>query len=102
MYVMQISTHSPESCPAIHEEYKKGTQALLQQLDSLMAKHGVKLAGSWNDLGAHTIYNIYDTPSLDAYWAFLSEPQLMGWIGFNMVENRVVLGFEEIKAMLGM
>ena len=101
MYVMQISTHTPEGCPAFNKESKKTMSALLQQMDPLLAKHGIKVLGTWTDLGAHTFYNVYETPSMDAYWAFLNEPELFGWLSFNRVENRVVVGPEEVQAILG-
>jgi hypothetical protein len=69
MLVMQISTHSPDNCPAFNPETKKATLAVMSVAEALTAKHGVKLVGQWANLGEHTIYNLYDTPSLDAYWA---------------------------------
>ncbi len=100
MYVMQISTHCPDNCPAFNKETKTVMMAVMQQTDSLLAKHGIKLLGSWTDLGAHTIYNVYEAPSPDAYWALLDEPELFGWLSFNKVENRVVVGREEVQAIL--
>jgi Domain of unknown function (DUF3303) len=101
MYVMQISTHCPDNCPAFNKETKKTMVAVMQLMDSLPAKHGIKSLGAWTDLGAHTIYQVFETPSLDAYWALLNEPELMGWLSFNKVDNRVVVGREEVKAILG-
>ena len=101
MYVMQISAHDPDNCPAFNETSKKAMMDTMQQMDSLQVRHGVKLAGSWTDLGAHTIYNVYEAPSADAYWALLNEPALLGWLSFNKVENRVVVGREEVMAILG-
>lgn len=100
MHVMQISAHNPDACPAFNKESKKAMMAVMQQVDSLLPKHGVKLTGMWTDLGAHTIYTVYETPSLDAYWAFLNEPELMVWLSFNKVENRVLVGVEDVKAIL--
>jgi hypothetical protein len=100
MYVMQISAHRPDDCPAFNKESKKAMMAVMQQVDSLLPKYGIKLAGMWTDLGAHTIYNIYEAPGLDAYWAFLNEPDLMIWLSFNKVENKVLVGAEEVKAIL--
>lgn len=100
MYVMQISRHQPDNCPAFNKESKTTMLAIMKLMDSLPAQHGVKPLGAWTDLGAHTIYQVFETPSLDAYWAFLNEPGLMGWLSFNRVENRVVVGPEEVKAIL--
>ena len=56
MYVMQISRHSPESCPTVNESTVKVTVDLIKNLDSLAAKHGMKLVGSWTDHPMHMIY----------------------------------------------
>ncbi len=100
MYIMQISTHAPEHCPVFNKETKKTTLALMPQMDSLLAKHGIKNLGMWTDHAGHTLYNIFETPSLDAYWAFFSEPAMATWLSFLRVENKVVLGPEEQKAIL--
>jgi hypothetical protein len=101
MYVMQISRHSPDNCPAFNKESKKVMMAVMQLMDPLTAKHGIKVVGTWTDLGAHTIYNVYEAHSPDAYWAFLDEPELFGWLSFSKVENRVVIGPDELAAILG-
>ncbi len=98
---MQISKHNPEVCPAIHETYKKSTVALLQKMDSLMAKHGVKIAGMWNDHPGHLVYNIYEAPTMEALMGLMMEPEMMAWLAFNTVELKMVLGPQEIKTMFG-
>jgi hypothetical protein len=100
MHVMQISKHSPENCPAFNKDSKKTMLALMPLIDPAAAKHGVKVVGMWTDLGAHTFYAVFETPGLDAYWAFLNEPELMGWLSFNKVENRPLVGPEEVQAIL--
>jgi hypothetical protein len=100
MWVMQISRHTPENCPAFNKESKKTMLTMMPVVDTLTAKHGVKVVGMWTDLGAHTFYAVYQTPSMDAYWALLNEPELFGWLSFNKVENRVLVGQEEVQAML--
>ena len=75
--------------------------AITQLMAPLLAKHGIKSARVWNDLGVHTICQVYETPGLDAFWALLNEPELAGWLSFSTVENRVVIGREEVEAILG-
>ena len=99
MYVLQISRHAPESCPVYNEQTRGSTVALLQTMESLLAKHGVKMVGMWNDHAAHEVYNIYDTPSMDAFAAAAMEPEMVAWLSYNKVEVKMVLGQEEIKAM---
>jgi len=102
MYVMQISRHAPESCPVFNNKTRGPTVALIQNMESLLANHGVKLAGMWNDHGAHEVYNIYEAPSMEAFRALSMEPEMMAWLGYNTVETKVVLGPEEIKAMFNL
>lgn len=102
MYFLQISRHTAESCPAFNEHTKKSTVALLQKMDSLLAKHGVKIAGMWNDHPAHMVYNIYDSPSLEAMMALTMEPEMMAWLAYNTADLEVVLGPQEIKAMFNL
>lgn len=99
MYVMSIMRHNPESCAAFNEATRKATQAGIGQLDALTAKHGIKLAGFWNDLGGHVVYSIFDTPSLDAYWAFCNEPEMVALLATNSAQLKVVLSLEETVAM---
>ena len=100
MYVMQIGRHSPESCPDFNKETKKTTLAIMQQMNTLLPKHGIKSAGMWVDHGNHTTYIILDTPSLDAYWALVMEPVMAAYLSFNSVTNSVVMGPEEAMALL--
>lgn len=98
--MMQISKHSPESCPIVDDSNKKVTAAMLQKMDSLLAKHGVKLAGSWTDFPAHLIYNIYETPNMEALVKLSMEPEMMAWLRFNLVESKIVLTLQDVKTML--
>jgi hypothetical protein len=102
MYVMQISAHTPESCPVFNEHTKEVAVVGLQKMEALLAKHGVKLTGMWNDHGAHVVYNIYETPSMDAFMEASMEPEMMDWLSFNTVETKVVFGMQEIKAMMNL
>lgn len=102
MYVLQISRHAPESCPVYNAKTRESTVALLQNMESLLAKHGVKLVGMWNDHAAHEVYSVYETPSMDAFAAAAMEPEMSAWLSFNTVEVKMVLGPEEIKGMFNL
>ena len=101
MYILQISRHSPESCPMFNEEAKNMTVNLMKKIDEILPKHGVKLLSSWNDMSAHEIFNIYETPSMDAFYGMLQEPEMMAWLSSNRVQNRVVISLEQARAFLG-
>ena len=78
----------------------KITVTMMQKMDSLLAKHGVKLAGSWTDFPAHVIYNIYETPNMEALVQATMEPEMMAWLRFNSAETKLVMSLPEVKAML--
>jgi len=99
MYIMQISKHNAEVCPTYHEHNRKSTVALLQKFDALLAKYGIKLAGMWNDHPGHMVWNIYETPSLEAFMGLSMEPEMQAWLSYNTVEVKVVFGPQEVKAM---
>lgn len=100
MYVMQISKHSPESCPTVAKSTVKVTEDLIKNLDSLTAKHGIKLVGSWTDHPMHVIYNIYETPNMEAFFNYSEEPECMAWLGYNTVETKVVQSLQDVKDLL--
>jgi hypothetical protein len=100
MDIMQISRHTPEACPMVNVNNKKVTAALLPKLESLAAKHGVKFVASWTDFPAHIIYQIYETPNMEAFLTLSMEPEMMAWLGFNEVKTKVVLSLQDVKAML--
>ena len=101
MYVMMVSTHSPESCPIHNQETKKVMQTVMKQVPLLAAKHGVKITGLWANIGTHTFYGVYDTPNMDTFMALIREPDLRGWTSFNCAQLQTVLGQEEMDALLG-
>jgi len=100
MYVMSIMKHSPESCAAFNESTKKATQAALSQMGTLAAKHGVKPAGFWNDLAGHTVYTVFDTPTMEACLALFDEPEMRDLLATNTCETKVVLSAEQTAAMM--
>lgn len=102
MHILQISWHSPENCAMFNEKSKNMTLNLLKNMDGLLAKHGVKLLSSWNDMAAHEIYSIYETPNMEAFLGLLNEPVMMAWLGFHKVTNKVVFGLPEVKAIMGL
>ena len=100
MYIMQISKHSPESCPGFNQNVKKQIVALMQQMDSLLAKHKVKLAGMWTDHAGHETYVIYEAPSMDTVLPLFNEPAMMARLAHDTVNIKVVVGPEETKALV--
>ncbi len=102
MYILQISRHSPDSCMLFNEQSRNMTVKLLKEMNGILAKHGVKLIGSWNDISAHEIFNVYDVPSMESFIKMTQEPDMMAWLSAHRVQNRVVLSLEQAKPMLGL
>jgi len=102
MHILQISRHSPESCAMFNQRSRATTITILKAMDKLLEKHGVKLLCTWNDVGAHEVFSIFETPSMEAFMALCTEPEMTAWIEFNSVQNRVVQGMGDVRVMLGL
>jgi L-rhamnose mutarotase len=102
MFFMQISKHSPETCPTYNEHTRKNTIDIFQNMESMLKKHGVKLAGMWNDHPGHIVYNIYEAPNMESFMGLMMEPMMQGWLAYNTVEIKPIFGPEEIKVMFGL
>jgi hypothetical protein len=100
MYIMMIAQHSPESCPKFNPDTFKTAAPVMQALLPTLAKHDVKLVGSWEDPAAHTGWTVLESPSFDTYLAAVREPALDPWLSFHTVESRVVLSLDETMTMV--
>jgi len=100
MLFLQISKHSPESCPMHNEKAKKALMDLMAKLGPLTKKHGIKLVGSWTSMPEHLIVNVYDAPNMETLTKLAMEPETMNWSAYNMTETRPVMTTEEVMKML--
>jgi len=100
MLFLQISRHSPESCPMHNEKTKKALADLMAKMGRLTKKHGVKLVGSWTSVQEHLIVNVYDAPNMEALLKFAMEPEAMNWLAYNTTETRPVMTLEEVMKLL--
>ena len=96
---MSISKHAPENCPAFSEKHRKSTLGLLDKMENLAKKHGVKMLGSWTDFPQHLIYMVFEG-SFEALQKMQMEPELMEWLSWNSMETKSVLTNDEVSAML--
>ena len=96
---MSISQHTPENCPAFSEKHRKSTMELIDKMESLTKKHGLKLLGSWTDFPEHMVYMVYEG-SFDALQKLQMEPDFMGWLSWNTMVTKTMLTNEEISGML--
>ena len=100
MYVMMIAKHSPESCPLFNEDIRKTYQGITQSYPETIAKHGVKLVGSWANFGTHTMYIVCDAPGMDAWMATINEPGSALGLSFMTAEFFPVMSWEESEAYM--
>ena len=96
---MFISKHTPEVCPAFSEKHRKSISALLEKMESLAKKHGVKMLGAYTDFPNHTVYWVYEG-SFESLQKLQMEPELMDWLSWNSMETKNVLTNEDVSAML--
>jgi hypothetical protein len=96
---MSISKHAPENCPVFSEKHRKSTIELMNKVDSLTKKHGIKMLGSWTDFPQHTVYMVFEG-SFDAAQKLMMDPDMMGFLSWNTMESKTVLTNEEVLAML--
>lgn len=100
MYVMRISKHSPEACPAFEAKYKELWLNAMEKDESLAAKHKVKIVGVWVDSPGHTVYSLYDTPSVENLMDYTMEPEIMATMAFQTSVIKPLKPAKDIAAMI--
>jgi hypothetical protein len=74
---MQVTTHPAELCPSHEPRFRAVTVNWFEKVGETAEKHGVKFLGSYTDGMAHTIYALYEAPSMDAMFQLVMEPDMM-------------------------
>ena len=82
MLLMQVTTHPADLCPTHEPKYRALTINWYEKVESLAAKYGVKFLGSYDDHPAHTVYVLYDTPSMDNFMKLSMEPEFAAPMNF--------------------
>ncbi|MDD1679945.1 MAG: hypothetical protein LUO93_12275 [Methanomicrobiales archaeon] len=95
-----ISRHNPESCWMFNEKSRQIHQDLFNGLDALLKKYHITLIGCWFDIPGHTLYEVYNAPSLDAFQRMGMEPEIARWSSFNTTQIIMVSSLEDIRRML--
>jgi hypothetical protein len=90
MHILQVYTHSPESCPIGNRKNLLTMEDWLKKVEALTAKHGVMVVGIWTDRWGHKSWAVYEAPSTEAFEAFEQEPENLEKVKFNDVETRIV------------
>lgn len=100
MLFVQISKHSPESCPIHHEKHKKATIDLMAKMGRLQKKHKIKEIGSWASMPNHLLVAVFDAPSTEEAMRFAREPEVMAWMSHNDTQLMPVTTAEEAMKLL--
>lgn len=95
-----IHRHSPENCWMFNKEARKVHLDLVEKLEGILKKYEIKMQGCWFLLSEHTMYEVYDAPSLEAFEKMAQEPEIVKWSAYNTVEIKLVDPFEEVMKIL--
>ena len=58
------------------------------------------MLGAWFALSEHTLYEVFDAPSLEALQKMAMEPEILQWSAFNTMEIKLVATVDEVKGLL--
>ena len=95
-----ISRHSPENCPMFNEKARKVSLQLVNKMEGLLKKHGVKMVGLWQVPTEHLFFEVYEAPSYEAFQKLGREPEIQAWIAYNTMEMKIAIRMEEATQML--
>ena len=95
-----ISRHAPESCWMFNEKTRQIHLNLLNKLESILKKYNIKMLGAWFVLPEHTLYEVFDAPSLDVFQKMAMEPEILQWSAFNTMEMKLVATVDDVKRFL--
>jgi len=82
MLAMQVTKHPADTCPAFNSKYRDITVNWYEKVTSICEKHGVKFLGSWDDHPGHTVFVLYETPSMDNLMKVMMEPEMAAPMSF--------------------
>ncbi len=100
MLVMQVSKHPADLCPAYNDKYRALTVNWYEKVGSISSKYGVKFLGSYDDHPGHTVFAIYDTPSMDNLMKVFAEPEMIAPMSFCKSRVFPVLDHQTTLAMI--
>ena len=95
-----ISRHTAADCPAHNEKSRKSMAEYMSKAAELMAKHGVKMVGSWVVHPEHLGVQVFEAPSYEAMYAYGMEPEVMAMNVWHTMEIKVATTLEETWKMV--
>ena len=101
MLFLQISRHSPESCP-MHNE--KATESNCEPHGKNRNNLRGNTASKWLAVGIryqdHLIVLVYEAPNLEALLKFSMVPEVMDWMCYHTTETMPVMTLEESMKLM--
>jgi hypothetical protein len=97
---LMIAKHSTADCPIHNSKMRKLAMDVMKKTEELNKKIGAKDIGSWVDMPTHTIYNLIEAPSAEAFQKTMMDPIMMEWLGHNETEIKMVMPIEEAMKLL--
>ena len=94
MLYLQISKHSPESCPVNNEKTMKAWRAYEAKKEQLTKKHGVKVIGAWHDAMNHRMVTVWDG-TIEKLMELSMEPEMLAFAAIQTHEIVPVTTYEE-------
>ena len=95
MHILQIISHSPESCPLGNPQNLEIKMNWLKTIETSAAKHGITVLGVWTDRWGHTSWAVFETPNMEAFKRFELEPENMARVTFTHTETILVTSAKE-------
>ena len=100
MYAMQVTTHPAELCPTHNPTYRELTVSWYEKIESIAERFGVRFVGSYDDHPGHTVYVLYDTPSMDNLMSMLMDPEAAAPLSFCQARVFPVLDHQQTLGMI--
>jgi hypothetical protein len=98
MFILQVISHSPESCPLGNPKNLDIKINWLSNIEKLAVKYGITVLGVWTDRWGHTSWAVFQTPSMEAFKQFELEPENMDRVTFTATETIMVTSAKETLA----
>lgn len=71
-----------------------------ENVGSITAKYGVKFIDSWTDHPMHTLYALFDTPSMDNMLKCSMDPDMSVGMAFNKIHTFPVMDHKQTLALI--
>ncbi len=65
-----------------------------------MKKYQITMLGAWFALSEHTLYEVFNAPTLEAFQKMAMEPEILQWSAFNTMEIKLVATVDDVKRLL--